>query len=140
MRLCLLPFALVGLLNIAGDAKEDAAKKDREAIQGVWKVMAIEVNGKKADAKDIAKMKWTITAEKITWADGNDFLYKFDGKTMPKQIELTFPERKTETIEGIYSLDGDELKICLGKIRRPTDFTAKAGSRNYLYVLKREKK
>jgi uncharacterized protein (TIGR03067 family) len=134
----------IGFVMAAETPKENATKKDQERLQGTWKVVAVEVNGKKADAKEIEKFKWIITADKITWSYGRnpdpDFLYKLDSSREPKRIDLTFPERKTETTEGIYKLDGDDLKVCIGKTERPTDFTAKAGSRHYLYVLKREKK
>ncbi len=137
---------MIGLVMAAEPPKEDTTKKDQERLQGTWKVVAIEVNGKKIAAKEIEKeigeFKWVIIADKITWTDKrkNEFLCKLDGSKEPKQIDLTFPERKTETTEGVYQLDGDDLKICIGKTARPTDFTAKAGSRHYLYVLKREKK
>jgi uncharacterized protein (TIGR03067 family) len=146
MKKCAGMLLTIGFVMAAESPKEDTTTKDQERLQGTWKVVAIEVNGKKFAAKEIEKeigeFKWVITADKITWTDAkkNEFLYKLDGSKEPKQIDLTFPERKTETTEGIYKLDGDNLKICIGKTARPTDFTAKADSRHYLYVLKREKK
>jgi RNA polymerase sigma factor (sigma-70 family) len=40
---------------------------------------------------------------------------------------------------AIYSLEGDELKVCEGHGHRPTNFTADKGSQRVLYVFKREK-
>jgi hypothetical protein len=46
----------------------------------------------------------------------------------------------TRTIEGIYSLDGNTLRLCYNigtEARRPVGFAAKKGSRQVLFVLKR---
>ncbi len=88
-------------------------------------------------------MKWVITAEKIVWTDErkNEFLYKLDPAKKPKAIDLIFPERKTEATLAIYSLEDDDLKVCV-KAKgegRPSEFSAKAGSGHMLYTLKREK-
>jgi hypothetical protein len=43
-------------------------------------------------------------------------------------------------LSGIYSLEGDELKICAGRgDDRPTDFATEPGAKVLLLVLKREK-
>ena len=54
---------------------------------------------------------------------------------MPKGIDFTFTKasdeaKEGETLEGIYELDGDNLKFCVtppgGNFKqRPTDFSAK---------------
>ena len=140
IKRCAWLLLTIGFVMAAEAPKEDTAKKDRERLRGTWKVVAIEVNGDKIATKEFDKLKWSITADKLTWSDGNVLLYKLDPSKTVKQIDLTFPERKADATEGIYKLYGDDLKVCIGKKGRPTDFTAKASSRRFLYVLKREKK
>ena len=43
---------------------------------------------------------------------------------------------------GVYKLEGDTLKVCMGGFgkKRPTEFKAKADSKQSMYVLKREMK
>jgi uncharacterized protein (TIGR03067 family) len=129
----------VGLLLVADAPTQDATKQDKEKLQGTWTVVSFERDGKQFTAKDIKNLKWTFAADKITWSDGDDFLYKLDPTKKPKAIDLQFPENKNEITEGIYALEGDDLKVCIGKTGRPTDFTAQAGSKRYLYVLKKQK-
>jgi len=53
---------------------------------------------------------------------------------------VTDGAHKGETRKGIYLLEGDRLKICFGKADgRPKELTAKAGSGQGVYTLKREK-
>lgn len=69
---------------------------------------------------------------------------KLDTSKKPKTIdtEQIVGEHKGKTIQGIYEIDGDKLRVCMatpGK-ERPTEFSAKAGSGNSLAVYQREKK
>jgi uncharacterized protein (TIGR03067 family) len=133
---------LVASLLIGADAPPATAVKDEAAVLGTWTTVAIEVNGQTVPETEFKSFKWVFTADELKWTDerGNTFLYKLDASKKPKQIDLTFPENKTETTEGIYVLEGDSLKVCIGKKDRPTDLTAKAGSRRYLYTMTRDKK
>lgn len=115
----------------------------RRTSKGTWKVIAIEREGKQVPPKTFGDLKWVITADKIAWTDErkNEFLYQLDPTKEPKAIDLIFPERKTEVTSAIYSLMGDDLKVCI-KTKgggRPSEFGAKASSGQMLYTLKREK-
>jgi hypothetical protein len=50
-------------------------------------------------------------------------------------------KKPADTMQGIYVLDGDRLKLCLGKKKRPTEMRAEAkdGFGQVLIVLEREK-
>jgi uncharacterized protein (TIGR03067 family) len=140
-----------GLVVAADDKKE--ARTDQDRLKGSWKVVSVEVanraSGKveKMTEDDIKKenknvpLKWIFTGEKITWTDErkNEFLYKLDASKTPKEIDLIFAEKKDKPTQAIYLLDGDNLKVCIGRVKRPADFAVKEGSKDMLYVLKREK-
>ena len=128
----------VGLL--AAPAAKDDATKDK--IEGTWVVVAHTRNGKANEE---------IKDDKVTFKDGTITIksknkdetatYKVDASKKPKEIDITDPEGKT--LMGIYTVEGDKLKICLCKPdgnKRPTEFSAKAGSAQMLLELKREKK
>ncbi len=67
--------------------------------------------------------------------------FKIDPAKKPKEIDITHPAVKDGTVEGIYSLEGESLKMCYGKKDkdRPAKFSTKAGDRGVLFVLKRAK-
>jgi RNA polymerase sigma factor (sigma-70 family) len=75
------------------------------------------------------------------------FKHKLDRATTPKSIDLIPQEgpAKGKTLRGIYSLEGDQLKICYvspsipepEKKARPSEFAAKKGSGNVLLVFRR---
>ena len=76
----------------------------------------------------------------------DDFFFKLDSTTIPKQITLTYKSGNVEReVVGIYELDGDRLKICLPKFPKyekaaiPKDFTASKGSGRNMFILKRVK-
>lgn len=128
MKWMLLPAALsVGLL-MAADAKDDAVKKDTEAMQGKWQLVSLERDGKSVDVpKDAVRVvkddTYTITPRPGVTIEGT---YKIDPTAKPKTIDITptTSDNKGKTALGIYEIDGDMLKICWapsGK-DRPTEF------------------
>ena len=53
-------------------------------------------------------------------------------------IDLTgFPKPDVKML-GIYELDGNTLKICVGESKRPTEFASKPGSKTGIFVLRKE--
>ncbi len=68
-----------------------------------------------------------------------EVVYRLDPASRPKGIELTDGIMPGQVVKGIYSLEGDRLRICVGLADRATDFTSKPGSKQSLFVLQRQK-
>ena len=127
----------VGLLMAAEPPKEGPARKDQEKLQGTWKVVSGELEGK--PLRDAARSpKWVFAGEKVTMGR-ESARYRLDPAATPRRIDLTNDVK--ETMLGIYQLDGGRLKICYGDPgeKRPTEFATKPGAKVILVVLEREK-
>jgi len=141
------PLLLVVGLLIAADAKEDT-KKDTEKIQGTWKAIKGEKNGKEAGPDDLKDMRLVFKDDKLTIQEGIgrniEATFKLDAGAKLREIDITIKrDNESGTIKGLYMLDGDDLKICLplggpGK-ERPKEFATKEGSGLGILTLKRDK-
>jgi uncharacterized protein (TIGR03067 family) len=125
---------------------EETGKDVLKKIQGTWKFVSKEMDGKKAPADEVAKLKITFVDDK--WAVRHDDkvvqagTHKFDPSKKPGQVDamVTEGEGKGSKMLGIYELKGDTMKVCFdpkGK-DRPTTFTAKEGQ--FAATVQREKK
>jgi uncharacterized protein (TIGR03067 family) len=154
MKMLLIRRAVfVGLLGLmvtslmAGEPpNQDAVKKDVEGIQGTWKMVALEADGKQAPAEVVAGMKLTFKGDTLTFTPGEpgftNYRYQLDPTTKPASFDMTHADgsKKGETDKGVYSLEGDRLKICFGSANnRPKEFTTTGGSGAGMYTLEREK-
>jgi RNA polymerase sigma factor (sigma-70 family) len=126
--------------------KKPAGKKtafataDLDRLQGVWWVVSIENDGKPAKLEKIVFM---VDGKRVCWqtkdfeAQGGLYL---DTTAEPRAFDLA---TSTGTMEGIYSVDGDKLRMCFvpgnngTEPKRPTRFATEPGSRQVLFVLKR---
>jgi uncharacterized protein (TIGR03067 family) len=146
-------------------ASADDRKDDRKAIQGLWRVESILVNGKDWDdelGRQQKKAHWRITADSFEIeldGEGKKVIYaahayKIDPTRTPKTWD-TFPlsqpgmsaSKKRQQV-AVYALEGDTLKICIGsgtvgdppgERERPKEVVSKEGSQTLLYTLKRMK-
>jgi RNA polymerase sigma factor (sigma-70 family) len=129
---------------------DDKSKEDKDAIQGTWQVAGIEAGGKDVPDNEATKQmklaKWIITADKITYAvpkmGEQNASYKLDPTKKPKELDFTWLEGplKGKPVLGIYSLEGDVLKLCMpgpGFGPRPTELAAAEGAKTILHTLKR---
>jgi uncharacterized protein (TIGR03067 family) len=145
MKWMVLPAALAAGLLVAADAKDDAVKKDMDALQGKWQLVSLERDGKSVDVpKDAVRVikgdTYTINPRPDVTIEGK---FKIDPTAKPKQIDTTptTGDNKGKTALGIYEIDGDALKICwapAGK-DRPTEFKSAEGSGVFLAVHKKVK-
>jgi uncharacterized protein (TIGR03067 family) len=141
MRRVLSMALLIGLVSGAED-KNDSGKKDKDLLKGTWIIVSLERDGKKNE--DAAGEKVTFDGESITIQMKERELkgtYKLDSTKKPKQIEITPADGpdKDKALHGIYSIEKNELKICIahGEKERPTEFKSEEGSGISLATLKR---
>lgn len=126
--------------------QKDLAKRDQAAIQGKWKVVAMEAQGNQAPAEVVAVLKYIFKDNKLTITPGEPGFthdtFKLNPSAKPAAIDITpaEPGRAADDMQkGIYTLEGDRLKICFGNNKRPTKMTADAQSGQALVELEREK-
>jgi uncharacterized protein (TIGR03067 family) len=146
-----LGVVVLGLSPLAATAqKEKADDKAPAPLQGTWDVVKLQIAGEDVTAflKD-AGATMTFDGNKYAFAagpEGEKGTFKLDPKAKPAAIDLTIAEGrgKGKVQPGIYDLDGDTLKICLGdegSKDRPTKFaSAKGEAELVLFTLKRKKK
>jgi uncharacterized protein (TIGR03067 family) len=111
----------------AGTLPGDAAKQDRDRLQGVW-------IGTEVDTKDSSKneVRVEFKAGKITiTAKGRSpspATYKIDAKKTPATMDMIIKDGdKTAEVLGIYELMGDKLTLCFSATvaaARPKAFEA----------------
>lgn len=118
--------------------EEQPAKSDLERMIGDWVIA-------NADSKYKTDMSWTITADRIHRHSNiagfqPQWYHRIDASKDPKQIDIAWQLNGPTTIKGIYALDGDELRLCLGDAGkdRPAAFPEKPKPGD-LTILKRAK-
>jgi uncharacterized protein (TIGR03067 family) len=142
-----LAMLVTGCLFIAADDTTKDAKNDKNQLQGTWQVVAIKPSGAKGDEKETKQVKFIFTDKKLAVDRGgkemHEARYQLDPSPKLKTIDVTFVSGPDEgkVLQGIFELDGDNLKICWSEkgTKRPDRLTAKADSARTLYVLKRAK-
>jgi len=137
----------VGLVLVVSQVRAED-KGDKEKFQGEWSLVCREVNGESQkitkDSDDYIKLEIEGDNFHMTFAgrDFGDATFAVDSSKKPKTIDITFKSKEDGVVMlGIYELDGDTLKICLGSPvfpARPAEFKSKGDARVFTY--KRVKK
>jgi RNA polymerase sigma factor (sigma-70 family) len=110
--------------------KQQPAKSDQERMVGNWFIM-------NDDSMRKGEM-WAIDEDRILMRAKDSspitkqYVHRLDAGKDPKQIDVTVTQIKGPTvgvIKGIYVLDGDDLRLCLGDMGkdRPAAFPKKPG-------------
>ncbi|HTI52429.1 MAG TPA: TIGR03067 domain-containing protein [Planctomycetaceae bacterium] len=140
--------ALAALFCISAGTKDADKKADKEKLQGTWKFVSVQVQGREEPMPDGIRV--VITSDTLTMVypkDGDNkeekkgWKYTIDPSKDPKEMDWFVEETPGQSIHqpAIYVLEGATLKICStaqGK-PRPTKFESKRGDFGGLWVLKR---
>jgi RNA polymerase sigma factor (sigma-70 family) len=124
------------------------------SLNGHWLLVAKETDGEKKEFPQGVGIELVISDDALMIIDFPENVFggkhrsgststchwrlvaPADGK--PRGIDLVSKaEEKVAWKEGIYTLDGDQLTICWGEEKRPTEFTTKTGSGSTLNAFKR---
>ena len=113
-----------------------STRSDDSNIQGTWRVVFPEDNGRSAPPEALRDILFVITKDKVIMESGGrkqESTYKLDPSTSPKSIDITAEGR---TKPGIYDLQGDTLRICISEETevRPNAFDSQPDSVNDLVI------
>jgi uncharacterized protein (TIGR03067 family) len=113
-----------------------AEQKDQDLIQGTWKVVTLEYEGK-VNTKLFREDTWIFKGNQITLVGkGKEYYkmtFKLDPAKQPKAIDMTVTEGVSGTGKtrlGIYRIGNNTLTLSQGRgVERPKEFggTGKAG-------------
>lgn len=149
MRTLSMPLAILWAALTAavpaqeGAAKPDPNKEDLKKLQGKWKPVSYEQDGKKQNIGDLES--WLIRGQVLELLEVNGNLFgkmeiRIDATKTPKELDIILLGEGKLTLLSIYSLDGDDLKVCLpntNKRDRPRDFATQPKQSVTLRVYKR---
>jgi uncharacterized protein (TIGR03067 family) len=120
-----------------GQAADDK-KSDKDNLQGTWVLVLLEDGGMKVEPPKGKETAFTFKGDKFTTTGDPgekdvEGTFKLDENKKPKEIDLVVPKvdkpKETETVKGIYQLDGDTLKMATPRAStsgpRPTSFDSK---------------
>ncbi len=135
-------FLIAALALGAGNAQD--AKTDLAKIAGTWAVDGLTYDGEEQKLKFKIIFKGnegTVLENDQLTNEYAKIKFKLDPTAKPKSMDITVSagSQTDATMEGIYELKGDELRICakvFGK-NRPAEFAAPDGSSTVLLTLKR---
>jgi uncharacterized protein (TIGR03067 family) len=127
-------------------AAQDKAKDDVAKMEGTWKIVSWEQDGKAVSGEYVKKVVVTVKGDRFTLMTPDattEGRFKVDVTKKPKEIDATPAKGAFEgkTLRGVYELSGDTCKACFappGK-DRPREFSSKKGSGHILFVGKRQK-
>jgi uncharacterized protein (TIGR03067 family) len=121
----------------ASPKRVDVAQAEIQKLQGVWTIRSNEIDGRIAPG--IAAENWTITfkGDEFTNRKGDTLMFggtwRIDPTRDPKEIDMVITEGRDQgaVAFGIYNVDDDTLRLCIGKTR-PREFKSVAGEKHQL--------
>lgn len=122
-----------------------AVAKELQRLQGVWQIEAQVDDGAKATTKELQNAMVCFGRDSFLFRRSDDLMQigmiKLDTAKTPKTVDASIVRgpQKGEVMLGIYSLEGDTLKVCFQTAgqERPDDFNSKSGSGRLFLVGKR---
>jgi uncharacterized protein (TIGR03067 family) len=143
------PALAVIVLAVPALSAEDDPAKERERLQGLWQAVELQVRGKNAPEEVVRKFQIRVQGDKWITRTGEterEATFEVNPQSRPKAIDLTpsdGPERGNKIPAGIYTLEGDQLRLCIRRNAkdkgRPADFTSDAEAEQSVVTLQRVK-
>jgi len=145
LRVAVLSGLLAVFQPFQGVAPAQGPRAQAKGIQGNWKVVSVEMDGKKDPDGEVfdmirnATMTFTKDKQIIEVGGGKKvYTYTLDPKHKPQALYL----KGDVSVAAVYKLDGNTLKICMPNAGKgggvmPTALTTKKGDGRLLIVLKR---
>jgi uncharacterized protein (TIGR03067 family) len=134
--------------------KEKEVPKELKALQGVWKVTAIDQNGRPAPAgfgPVTDRPPLVIVGNEYTFLSNQVGTIKADPEK--KEVDLSVTEGRTrgQVFPALFEVSGDTLKLAVPSstrgapgaartIERPKELKSEVGSRVTLYTFERDTK
>jgi uncharacterized protein (TIGR03067 family) len=127
------------IVPTAAPAVAAAADKPSAELDGLWKIVSVEIDGNVRQLDD--DLRWLIKDSKVVYGDEPLAALTSYPTSTPKGIDLSFLEPKQD-YEGIYALENGELRLCLnvrttGAKERPFDFSTKDKPNWRIFTLER---
>ena len=149
MNWVFLFISLTAAFGLADQPKEEAIAAEQKLLQGKWQVVKfMDQSEQDAPPEEIKEMTFEFKDGVLIIAKNKDgrgpaLPYRLDPTKKPKWIDLNMGH-PYPWVEGIYQIEGNELKVCViggargGKVpARPKEFKAKKQEKYSLFVLKR---
>lgn len=131
----------------AGFASWPALKRHVEelrSLEGEWRIASLEVDGAAMPAPLVTQMRLLFDGDRFRTESPEanyEGVFTIDVDATPAQIDIAFVEgpEAGNTCHGIYELNGDEMRLCLGLAgaSRPRAFVTTQGSGHALERLHR---
>lgn len=118
-----------------------------KTLQGTWSCVSATVDGRALPPETVAKLRLTLTETRYKTEKGEELLfdstYNVDASVSPRQINMvgTEGELAGKEAQGIYAVNGDELRICyrMPGLGRPIAFESSPGSKSHFVTWKRKR-
>lgn len=141
----ILSLLVLALAPTASTSQDGPAGHEMERLQGTWQFVALEVQGEAKPAEDVAQYTAVLQGDLWTVSKGKEVaaqvVFRVDPTKTPKTMEFIDINR-ARSMRGIYSLQGETLKICDRDVKkgdRPTNFATTPDSGLVLVTLRRLK-
>ena len=139
----IIVLALVAASFVHAQPEPPKLTKELAELQGVWRHVGFDVDGKEAFVPEFRQIRWVIKNDKVYY--GGEVLgsVTLDASANPRCFDLAMVQSE-RTYEGIYKLDKDRLVICFGVKNyvvkeRPARFSNKEIDKYRTFLFEREK-
>jgi uncharacterized protein (TIGR03067 family) len=138
----LLGAAVLSAVFAPAPVPRDSTAGDQKKVQGTWRIVRMEEDGRAAPLPPSSSPIVTITRDRFVIKEGGrqeDVLFTLNGRKRPKHITL---RDKGKEIPGVYKFAGDTFVICFshgGVGPRPKDFNTRGVKNCRVLVFERVK-